>query len=266
MHFLSYQQAAIKTLQNSPEGVDPVLIPLLGLAGEVGSLATVYKKHLRDGPAFEQGKHQLREELGDVLWYIATLAHRFGLDLDDIAAANLEKTKDRWRTTPDAEHTHFDDTFPDHERLPRRTTLTFTPTPTAEGRTVVVLTREDGTPAGDPLTSASHIEDDYRFHDAFHLAHAAVLGWSPVTRYLLGRKRKSNPARSGGGRERRAPGGCREGTADGQASGGRRAGLGRMPRGRGRRAGGARVPGGAGVHAAEKDACPQPLLMVRAGL
>ncbi|MEU9779293.1 pyrophosphatase, partial [Streptomyces sp. NPDC047968] len=32
------------------------------------------------------------------------------------------------------------------------------------------------------------------FHDAFHLAHAAVLGWSPVTRYLLGRKRKSNPA------------------------------------------------------------------------
>ncbi|MEV2188523.1 nucleoside triphosphate pyrophosphohydrolase family protein [Streptomyces sp. NPDC047970] len=194
MHFLSYQQAAIKTLQNSPEGVDPVLIPLLGLAGEVGSLATVYKKHLRDGPAFEQGKHQLREELGDVLWYIATLAHRFGLDLDDIAAANLEKTKDRWRTTPDAEHTHFDDTFPDHERLPRRTTLTFTPTPTAEGRTVVVLTREDGTPAGDPLTSASHIEDDYRFHDAFHLAHAAVLGWSPVTRYLLGRKRKSNPA------------------------------------------------------------------------
>ncbi|WP_336606030.1 hypothetical protein [Streptomyces sp. BA2] len=47
--------------------------------------------------------------------------------------------------------------------------------------------------AGDPLTSASRVEDDYRFPDAFHLAHAAVLGWSPVTRFLLGCKRKSSP-------------------------------------------------------------------------
>ncbi|WP_055712306.1 nucleoside triphosphate pyrophosphohydrolase family protein [Streptomyces torulosus] len=193
MDFKRYQQAAVKTLQPPTEDTDPVLIPLLGLAGEVGSLTTAYKKHLRDGPAHEQGKHQLREELGDVLWYIAALAHRFDLDLDDIATASLEKTKDRWRTTPDAEHTRFDNHFPDHERLPRQTTLTFTPTTRDDGSTVIVLTREDGTPAGDPLTSASHIEDDYRFHDAFHLAHAAVLGWSPVTRFLLGRKRKSSP-------------------------------------------------------------------------
>ncbi|THA65755.1 pyrophosphatase [Streptomyces sp. A0642] len=191
MDFKRYQQAAIKTLQPPAEDTDPVLVPLLGLAGEVGSLVTAYKKRLRDGPAYEQGKHQLREELGDVLWYVAAVAHRFDLDLDDIAAASLEKTKDRWRPTPDTEHTRFDAYFPSHECLPRQTTLTFTPI-LREGRTVIVLTREDGTPAGDPLTSASHIEDDYRFHDAFHLAHAAVLGWSPVTRFLLGRKRKSD--------------------------------------------------------------------------
>jgi hypothetical protein len=29
--------------------------------------------------------------------------------------------------------------------------------------------------------------------DVFHLAYAAVLGWSPVTRKLLDRKRRSNP-------------------------------------------------------------------------
>ncbi|MBY8864486.1 nucleoside triphosphate pyrophosphohydrolase family protein [Streptomyces sennicomposti] len=191
--FKRYQEAAVKTLQPAAEGTDPVLVPLLGLAGEVGSLTTAYKKFLRDGPAFEQGKHQLREELGDVLWYIAALTHRFGLDLDDVAAASLEKTKDRWRTTPRDEHTPFDADFPAHEQLPRNTTLTFTPTKTDDGRTVVVLTREDGTPAGDPLTSASHVEDGYRFHDIFHLAHATVLGWSPVTRFLLGRKRKSDP-------------------------------------------------------------------------
>jgi hypothetical protein len=33
----------------------------------------------------------------------------------------------------------------------------------------------------------------YRFHDVFHLAFAAVLGWSPITRALLKRKRKSSP-------------------------------------------------------------------------
>lgn len=193
MDFHRYQQAAIKTLQPPAPGTDPVAIPLLGLAGETGSLATVYKKRLRDGPGYEQGKQQLREELGDLLWYIAALAHRLDLSLEDVAAASLEKAKDRWRPTPDDERVRFDDGYPEHEQLPRKTTLTFTPTPTQDGRTVIVLTREDGTPAGDPLTNASRVDDDYRFHDAFHLAHAAVLGWSPVTRFLLGRKRKSRP-------------------------------------------------------------------------
>src|SRR5262249_38997378 len=35
--------------------------------------------------------------------------------------------------------------------------------------------------------------DDYRFHDVFHYAYAAVLTWSPVTRSLLRLKRKSKP-------------------------------------------------------------------------
>src|SRR5439155_4028270 len=47
-------------------------------------------------------------------------------------------------------------------------------------------------PYGDPLDDNSYEEDGYRFHDAFHLANAAVLGWSPVTRALLRRKRKSD--------------------------------------------------------------------------
>jgi len=193
VEFDRYQQAAIKTLQPPAEGVDPVLVPLLGLAGEAGSVATAYKKLLRDGAAFEQGKQQLREELGDVLWYVAALAHRFDLSLDDVAVASIEKIKDRWRTTPAAERSFFDDEFPPHERIPRTTVVTFATTVTDDGREVVAVTREDGRPAGDPLTNASRVDDDYRYHDVFHLAHAAVLGWSPVTRFLLGCKRRSRP-------------------------------------------------------------------------
>ncbi|NWE51208.1 pyrophosphatase [Brevundimonas sp. P7753] len=46
---------------------------------------------------------------------------------------------------------------------------------------------------GDPLTDNIGEEDDYRFHDVFHLAYAAVLGWSPVLRALFKVKRKSFP-------------------------------------------------------------------------
>ena len=46
---------------------------------------------------------------------------------------------------------------------------------------------------GDHLTDNRLEQDDYRFHDVFHLAYAAILGWSPVTRALFRVKRKSKP-------------------------------------------------------------------------
>ncbi|WP_345409480.1 hypothetical protein [Nonomuraea salmonea] len=100
--------------------------------------------------------------------------------------------KDRWLPTPKTDRTLFDDTFPEREQLPRQATLTFALRREDQGRIVALLAR-NGISCGDPLTNASYIDDDYRFHDVFHLAHAAVLGWSPVTRFLLGCKRKSNP-------------------------------------------------------------------------
>ena len=43
---------------------------------------------------------------------------------------------------------------------------------------------------GDPLNDNSQLDDGYRYHDVFHLAHVTVLGWSPVLRALMGAKRK----------------------------------------------------------------------------
>jgi NTP pyrophosphatase (non-canonical NTP hydrolase) len=189
--FAEYQQAALKTDQSPAPGTDPVVVPLLGLLGEAGSAATAYKKLIRDGAAFQQAKRQMREELGDVLWYLATLADRFDLELEDIAVASLVKTADRWKPTP-GEPVFFDEGYPPGEQLPRRAVFTFTTETQPGGRTVVAL-RCDGRAVGDPLTDASRIDDDYRLHDAFHLAFAAVLGWSPVLRSLMKRKRKSDP-------------------------------------------------------------------------
>jgi NTP pyrophosphatase (non-canonical NTP hydrolase) len=189
MKFRTFQEAARQTDQRQGSDLADIAVHLLGMVGEAGSVATEYKKLLRDGPAHTAAKARIREELGDVLWYTATLATKLDLDLDDIARANLEKTRDRWlRTTAEP----FDDQYPLTERLPRTGTFEFVASVNDVGRPTVRV-RHDGLWMGDPLTDNSHVDDGYRFHDVFHLAYATVLGWSPVTRKLMGRKRKSNP-------------------------------------------------------------------------
>ncbi|NKK45796.1 nucleoside triphosphate pyrophosphohydrolase family protein [Rhizobium leguminosarum] len=162
------------------------IIALLGLAGEIGGLYAVYKKRLRDKPAFEQFKSELSEELGDIMWYISSLATLHGIDLNDVAAANLQKTQAFFGPP---ESPFFDSTFPENERLPDHMRVKFELT--ADGRSQMSF---NGKPLGDPLSDNSHDEDRYRFHDAFHLAFMAHLHWSPVMRRLLKKKRKSVPS------------------------------------------------------------------------
>ena len=60
-----------------------------------------------------------------------------------------------------------------------------------ESKSVVMTI--NGAQVGDPLADNNRVDDGYRFHDVFHLAHAAFLGWSPVLRALMRRKRQSDP-------------------------------------------------------------------------
>jgi len=50
----------------------------------------------------------------------------------------------------------------------------------------------DGVQRGSKLQDNAHEEDGYRYHDVFHFAFAAILGWSPVLRKLLKCKRPSS--------------------------------------------------------------------------
>jgi NTP pyrophosphatase (non-canonical NTP hydrolase) len=82
-----------------PGAGDNLLYPTLGLCGEAGEVAEKVKKLVRDdgGVLTEERRSALSKELGDVLWYVAQLATEAELDLDDIAAANLEKLLSRRR-------------------------------------------------------------------------------------------------------------------------------------------------------------------------
>jgi NTP pyrophosphatase (non-canonical NTP hydrolase) len=187
-----YQQRALVTDQRLGTEEAAIVIPLLGIAGEIGTLLTEYKKFLRDGSAHQLFTDQVAEELGDVLWYVANLATKFQLSLDQIAGANLHKVSRRWLSLEDGDPGTrlFDETYPAQEQLPRFFEVQFSPGQ-VDGRDVVYVTR-GGSPVGDPLTDNAYIDDGYRFHDVFHFAYATFLGWSPVTRRNLKCKRKSN--------------------------------------------------------------------------
>ena len=50
-----------------------------------------------------------------------------------------------------------------------------------------------GKQIGNSLTDNAYEDDGYRFHDVFHLSYAAMLGWSPILRKHMDRKRRSRP-------------------------------------------------------------------------
>lgn len=121
---------------------------------------------------------------------LAMLAHDLRLDLEVVAAENVAKIKARWPDHLDTPTPLFDSNCSVHEQLPRKLWVRF------EERSVrsvnYVYISVNGVSVGDRLTDNSHEPDDYRFHDVFHLAYAAYLGWSPVLRSLLKVKRKSS--------------------------------------------------------------------------
>lgn len=88
--FIDYQQDVLSTL--GPDG-DPLLLAL-GVGGEAGEVLEIMKKGHRPGK--EVDVTHLKEELGDVLWYIAALAATYGLDLEEIAQENIAKLKKRY--------------------------------------------------------------------------------------------------------------------------------------------------------------------------
>lgn len=177
-----YQRLAAETdIDRTSE--DP-LVPLLGLTGEVGALAAEFKKQQRaDGVHYTGFDDGVRTELGDILWYLAALARRSGLSLEDIARRNLEKTAARW-LAPRGARPDFDSDFPVDQQLPRLFEVRFA----LDGTRIQMSI--DGEAVGDPIDDNNRVDDFYRFHDVFHLAYAAVLCWSPILRSLLGRKRK----------------------------------------------------------------------------
>lgn len=90
-----YQQHALETAIYPDSS--RIIYPTLGLTGEAGEVADKVKKVIRDShEEFTPEKRlEIAKEIGDVLWYCATLARDLGYELDDIAQMNVDKLRSR---------------------------------------------------------------------------------------------------------------------------------------------------------------------------
>jgi NTP pyrophosphatase (non-canonical NTP hydrolase) len=84
-----YQRAARRTLNPSLGVPERLLDAAAGLAEEAGEVLGLVRKHVYQGRPLDSDR--LREELGDALWCLATVAGAAGLSLGEVAEANLRK-------------------------------------------------------------------------------------------------------------------------------------------------------------------------------
>lgn len=90
-----YQEKALSTAIYSDNY--KIIYPTLGLTGEAGEVSDKVKKVLRDKDSDfdKETNKQIALELGDVMWYCATLANDLGYTLDDICQMNYDKLQSR---------------------------------------------------------------------------------------------------------------------------------------------------------------------------
>ena len=90
MDFRRYQTESRKTW--SLVHTDHAIVyPTLGLVNEAGEVAGKIKKIFRDkeGVIAEDDRAALKDELGDVLWYLTQICTELELSLEEVAEQNI---------------------------------------------------------------------------------------------------------------------------------------------------------------------------------
>lgn len=100
MQLQDYSKQALSTLlgEHAITDMDATLLSqVFGLVGESGEVAEKFKKLIRDkhGKISEEDKQEIIKELGDILWYVNSVASLLGSSLDEVAEKNLDKVLSR---------------------------------------------------------------------------------------------------------------------------------------------------------------------------
>ncbi len=91
---VSEYQECVKRTCAATEHEDIIKLALIGMAGELGEIAEPLKKYLWGDHSF--ARSDLKNEIGDLLWYLATLCNTFNIDLEQVMQLNIEKLQRRY--------------------------------------------------------------------------------------------------------------------------------------------------------------------------
>jgi NTP pyrophosphatase (non-canonical NTP hydrolase) len=89
----AYQEMVKRTCVTTDPG-ETVVLALIGLCDELGEVAGPIKKHLWHGHPLDVA--HVREEIGNVCWYLATLCIALGIRFEDALAGNAAKLARRY--------------------------------------------------------------------------------------------------------------------------------------------------------------------------
>lgn len=182
--FQEFREIAHLTARTeSDDLVDTSLIELMSLSAQL--MRPLLPKSEKDRHSQIPNRPALKV-LEEIAWHLAAIATVYDLSLDEIASKNIQKTQSQRPAAPPT--SPHDENWPEeNQKFPRPFEVKFLTV--EKGRSRMYL---DGRQLGDDLTDNSDEEDGYRFHDALHLSNIAHLGWSPVFRGLMKRKRKAD--------------------------------------------------------------------------
>lgn len=88
-----FQRLAMRT-NNKLEFTKQLTHAAMGVAGEAGEIIDTVKKFSIYG--HQLNVPNLREEAGDVMWFVALLCDTIGADMEDVMAECIEKLKKRY--------------------------------------------------------------------------------------------------------------------------------------------------------------------------
>jgi NTP pyrophosphatase (non-canonical NTP hydrolase) len=82
------------TVNNSPQAIADLIHAAMGVATESGELMDAVKRHLYYGKVID--KVNIKEEVGDILWYLAKIARDQGFSFDEAMEMNIAKLQRRF--------------------------------------------------------------------------------------------------------------------------------------------------------------------------
>ena len=89
-----YETAAARTTNLKLTDTERLMDAAAGLSEESGEILSIVRKHAYQNRSID--KHKLEVELGDALWCLTITARTAGLSLEQIAAVNIAKLRDRF--------------------------------------------------------------------------------------------------------------------------------------------------------------------------